>query len=120
MGAARADCAGNHLNDLRLDGSYYWRNQIGVTLGAFDTFGSANPVLFPDNRTFKPNSSGLTFQVDATPFGAASQPMRRLNLRVGAQYTHYFAFEGADRNFDGLNRNASNNDTLRVFTWFAF
>jgi hypothetical protein len=77
-------------------------------------------VLYPDNRTFKPNSSGFTLQVDATPFGAASQPARRLNLRVGAQYTHYFEFEGARRNFDSSGRNASDNDTLRLFTWLAF
>lgn len=119
-GAAQSDCAANDLNDLRLDGSYYWRNKIGFTVGAFDTFGSANPVLYPDNRTFRPDSSGLTFQVDATPFGAASQPARRLNLRVGAQYTHYFTFEGAGRDFDRSGRSAGDNDTLRVFTWFAF
>jgi hypothetical protein len=119
-GAAPSDCARNHLSDVRFDASYYWRNKIGFTVGAFDTFGSANPVLYPDNRTFKPNSSGFTLQVDATPFGAASQPARRLNLRVGAQYTHYFEFEGARRNFDSSGRNASDNDTLRLFTWLAF
>ncbi|MDB5448161.1 MAG: hypothetical protein JWQ97_3478 [Phenylobacterium sp.] len=118
--AAAADCARNRLNELRLDGSWYWRNKIGLTLGGFDTFGTTNPVLYPDNRTFRPNSSGVTVQVDATPFGAGSQPARRLNLRVGAQYTHYVRFEGAARNFDGTGRNAGDNDTLRLFTWFAF
>jgi hypothetical protein len=119
-GSSESDCARNDLDDLRLDASYYWRNQIGVTAGAFDTFGSANPVLHADNRTLRPNSSGLVFQVDGTPFGGGSQPARRINLRVGVQYTHYLQFDGAARNFDGSGRNASDNDTLRVFTWLAF
>ncbi|RAK60195.1 cytochrome C [Phenylobacterium hankyongense] len=113
-------CARATLNDLRLNASYYWRDRVGLTLGAFDTFGSANPVLYPDHRSFKPDSSGLTLQLDGTPWGAASQPARRLNMRVGLQYTHYLRFDGARRAFDGAGRNASDNDTLRLFTWFAF
>jgi hypothetical protein len=113
-------CARNHLNDVRLNAAYYWRDRVGLTLGAFDTFGSANPVVYPGHRTFRPDSSGLTFQVDGTPWGAASQPARRLNMRMGLQYTHYLRFDGARRDFDGADRSASDNDTVRLFTWFAF
>ena len=41
-------------------------------------------------------------------------------MRVGVQYTAYFRFDGAGQNFDGFGRNASDNNTLRVFTWIAY
>jgi hypothetical protein len=113
-------CAENNLTDLRADISYYWRNRIGATIQGFDTFGSANPVIYAGNRLPKPDSTGLMLQLDATPFGGLSQPQRRVNVRVGVQYTLYTKFNGAGRNYDGLGTNASDNDTFRVFTWFSF
>jgi hypothetical protein len=119
-GSTATACAANHLNDVRLNAAYYWRDRVGLTLGAFDTFGSANPTVYPDHRTFKPDSSGLTLQLDATPWGAAAQPARRLNMRIGLQYTHYLRFDGARRDIDGSGRSAADNDTLRLFAWSAF
>jgi hypothetical protein len=120
LAGENANCAGNHLRDIRADVAYYWRNKIGATVGVFDTFGSANPILNSGNRTFKPDSAGVTLQLDATPFGGESQPARRLNVRVGVQYTFYTQFNGAGSNFDFVGTNAADNNTLRVFTWFAF
>jgi len=115
------DCADATLNELHGDVSYYWHDTIGATVGAFGISGSANPYIYGDNRTFKPNSSGFLFQVDGTPFGRGKSPLGpRFNIRVGAQYTIYTSFDGAGRNFDGNGRNASDNNTLRVFTWVAF
>ena len=114
------DCAHNDLNDVRFDASYFWRDKLGLTFAAFDTFGSANPVLYADHRNFKPDSSGLVLQLDGTPFGDRGQPARRANLRMGVQYTLYTRFDGARRNFNGAGRNASDNNTVRVFTWLAF
>ena len=120
LAGAGSSCAGNHLRDIRADASYYWRNKIGATVGVFDTFGSANPILNSGNRTFKPDSAGVTLQLDATPFGGEPQPARRANVRVGVQYTFYTRFNGARSNFDSAGANAADNNTLRVFTWFAF
>ena len=50
----------------------------------------------------------------------ATRPARRLNVRVGVQYTFYTQFNGAGSNFDFVGTNAADNNTLRVFTWFAF
>jgi len=69
----------------------------------------------------KPDSSGINLQLDGTPFGGANSPLGpRFNMRVGVQYTAYLQFDGAGRNYDGLGHNAADNNTFRVFTWFAY
>ncbi len=113
-------CSRSSLNDARIDASYYWRNKVGATVAVFDTWGSANPTLYPDARTFKPDSSGVILQLDGTPFGDRGQPARRVNLRVGVQYVAYTRFNGARTNFDGAGADASDNNSLRVFAWFAY
>lgn len=116
-----SSCANDTLNELHLDASYYWHNGIGVTVSPFSITGSRNRFLLSDSRTFKPNSSGVEFQADYTPFGKGNSPFGpRFNMRVGAQYTLFMRFNGARVNFDGTGRNASDNNTLRVFTWIAF
>ena len=114
------NCAHNSLADIRADVSYYWRDKIGGTVEVFDTFGSTNAAIYAANRLPDPDSTGVTFQIDATPFGGMSQPRRRVNVRVGLQYTLYTKFNGAASNFDGQGTSASDNNTFRVFTWFAF
>ncbi len=114
-------CADARLTDLRADASYYWRNKVGATVALFDTLGPANSAIYSGNRTFRPNSSGVTLQLDGTPWGEGKSPLGpRFNMRVGIQYTLYNRFDGASRNFDGAGANASDNNTLRVFTWFAY
>lgn len=120
LGGPPGGCARGELNDLRADVSYSWRGWLGGTLAAFDTSGTANPVLLAANRTGKPDSTGVLLQLDATPFGGRSQPARRANLRVGLQYVLYTRFDGAGIDFDGAGRRASDNNTLRLFTWLAF
>jgi hypothetical protein len=121
LAGVASGCADNSLNDVRLDGSYYWRDKVGVTVAVFDTTGSANPTIYAGNRTLKPDSTGVTVQVDGTPFGASNSPLgRRFNLRVGAQYTAYTQFNGAASNWDGAGSNASDNNTFRVFAWVAY
>ena len=116
-----SECANSTLDEVRGDLSYYWRNTIGFTVSPFSVTGSANPFIYPDNRTFKPNSSGVVFQIDATPFGRGKSPLGpRFNMRVGAQYTLYGSFDGARHDYEGTGRNAADNNTFRVFTWVAF
>jgi hypothetical protein len=110
----------SRLDDVRLNASYYWRNMIGGTAEWFSTWGPADALLYADSANFKPDSSGFRFQIDVTPWGTDVSPLgERFNMRVGVQYTLYTKFDGAANNYDGLGRNASDNDTLRVFTWFA-
>ena len=110
----------NSLQDFRVDASYYWHNELGGTVQFFDTWGSSDALLYADNAAFKPDSSGVTFQVDGTVFGRDMSTLGGLfNLRVGLQYTVYTKFDGTSSNYDGLGRNASDNNTLRLFIWTA-
>ncbi|MBS0410744.1 MAG: cytochrome C [Proteobacteria bacterium] len=121
LAESESDCPHNSLTDVRADASYYWRSKVGVTVAAFATTGAANPTIYADSRTFKPNSSGVTVQLDATPWGDGHSPLGpRFNVRVGAQYTAYATFNGASSNYDNAGANASDNNTLRVFTWIAY
>ena len=109
------------LQDLRADASYYWRNKIGLSAQLFHTWGSRDDLLYAGNRAPRPDSSGVTLQLDGTPFGDGKSPLgQRFNLRIGVQYTSYFQFDGARGNFDGFGRNASDNNTFRVFTWVYY
>jgi hypothetical protein len=111
----------NTLNDIRFDASYYWHNVIGGTVQPFNTWGSGDSLLYAGNRTLSPNSQGVLFQVDGTPFGAEPSFLGpRVNIRVGLQYTAYSLFDGASHNYDGLGHNASDNNTFRIFAWLAF
>lgn len=115
-----ASSASNTLEDFRFDASYYWDNEIGGSLQLFDTWGSRDALLYGDNSTFKPDSAGATFQVDGTVFGRDMSVLGgRFNLRVGLQYTLYAKFDGAGTNYDGFGRDASDNDTVRLFLWTA-
>jgi hypothetical protein len=111
----------DHLIDARIDASYYFRDKIGATIGAFDTSGSSDALLYAADRTLRPTSSGLNFQLDDTFYGGGGSPFgQRFNLRLGLQYTAYLQFDGADRNFDSLGHTASDNNTFRVFAWAAY
>jgi hypothetical protein len=109
------------LQELHVDASYYWHKMIGATISPFDIWGSHDALLYGDNRTLAPDSMGVIFQVDYTPWGTDISPLGpRFNVRIGAQYTVYTRFNGAGMNYDGLGHNASDNNTFRLFTWFEF
>jgi len=103
----------NTLEDFRLDAAYYWHNMIGGSAQFFDTWGSADALLYAGNSGFRPDSSGVNFQVDGTVFGRDMDVLDgRFNVRAGMQYTVY-------SKFDGATHGASGNDTLRLFVWTA-
>ena len=110
----------NSLDDFRVDASYYWQNVIGGSAGFFNTTGSTDTLLYGGNTAFKPDSTGFTFQLDGTIFGQDMDVLGgRFNVRAGIQYTLYTKFDGASTNYDGTLRNASDNNTLRIFLWTA-
>jgi len=113
------NCGRYHLNELRGTLGYSWHGKVGADLSAFSITGSRNFNVFGGNG--KPNSNGLTMQLDYTPWGAGNSPLGpRFNARLGLQYTFYGKFNGARHNYDLAGANAPDNDALRAFAWVAF
>ena len=113
------DCGRYHLNEARGTLGYSWHGIVGADLSAFSITGSRNFDVFDGNG--RPNSNGLTMQLDYTPWGAGNSPLGpRFNARFGVQYTIYGKFNGARHNYDLAGANASDNDALRAFAWIAF
>jgi hypothetical protein len=119
--------AANWLDQFRIAASYYWNNTYGFTLAYAATSGSTDPILYAPapltgSATGSPNSQAIIAQIDWTPWGndTTHPGFPWLNVRVGLQYTYYLQFNGGTTNYDGFGRNASDNNTLLLFTWWAF
>lgn len=115
-GSGVASNGHDHLHEVRLDATYYRGQHVSFTLAPFFTFGSSDPLLYPPgsvggSATGDPDSSGLTAQVSYNPW---------MNIRLTAQYTAYFEFNGRSNNYDGSGRDASDNNTLFLQLWGAW
>lgn len=113
-----ASAPNDSLNEYTMDASYSWHNTIMGTVQYFETWGSKDSLLYMANRTFSPESSGFMLEASYMPFSDETAPVNgRLSLMVGLQYRIFTKFDGAATNFDGLGRNASDNNTLRLYIW---
>jgi hypothetical protein len=123
--AGEADRAGHSLSSTNFNASYYFHNTYGLSFGWFNVSGTRDLSLYAAEPDFgsnngSPSSRGEVLQADWTPFGkSGSWKQPWANLRLGVQYTHFDQLNGAGNNYDGFGRNASDNDTLFVFAWFA-
>jgi len=124
LGASSAP--NNHLNQIRLNLTYYYQNTYGANFGWQYTTGNANPALFAPSplsgsANGKPNSNSFVMEADWVPFGKDDSWGRPLaNLKLGVQYTIYTMFNGGSKNYDGFGNDASGNNTLFLFAWLAF
>jgi hypothetical protein len=139
------DAAGNPLapgnesdttNVFRAKLSYIYQAKYGGSLAFFNLTGSTNTanqtsgfdpatltITSTDpaaaflstrvngNLSGNPATRGFTYEAFWTPVQYA---------RVGLQYTAYSKFNGASSNYDGLGRNARDNNTLFTYVWFAY
>jgi hypothetical protein len=117
----------NRLNTFKLTGEYYYRRTIGGAIQFFNTTGSNDALLYPSgsmdpttgaltnavvgSATNSPNTRGSVLEVNYLPW---------LNVKLQLQYVMYSKFNGASNNYDGLGRNASDNNTLYLLAWFNF
>ena len=112
-----ADNIDQNLSTARVSVAFLPDLHHGLTLGYFQTTGSSDPALYPaeatvGSRTGSPNTSGFIGEFDYNAWQ---------NARVGLQYTAYIKFNGASSSYDiAFGRNASNNNTLYAYLWFAF
>jgi hypothetical protein len=100
----------DNLDSYNVVASYFWHRKLGATIGFFGVNGSNDPIYF-GTINGSPNSTWGLFEVDYLPW---------LNVKLGLQYTAYLKFDGATSNYDGLGRNASDNDLLFGYLWVAF
>ncbi len=105
-----------NLNSFKFDANYNLPFGMAFTLGYFFTNGDKDALIYtatPVNgyNTSSPNSSGLIAQITYLPW---------LNTQFSLQYVAYNKFNGATNNYDGFDRNASDNDTIYIVGWVAF
>ena len=114
--AAGGSNAKNDLNTVRGDAAWLTASRWGGTIGAFSTTGTADTLLYAPgdvtgSATGKPNSSGLIGEIQYMPW---------INTRFSLQYVAYSKFNGGSSNYDGVGRNASDNNTLYLLVWLMF
>ncbi len=114
------------LKRFDLAGSYTYKNTYGVTAAVFDIRGNQDDALYNNGEADtgsingSPNSRGYILQADWTPWGKEnSWGAPFANMRLGIQCTGYTKFNGAKNDYDGLGRDAKDNNTTFIFAWFA-
>ena len=99
-----------NFQSFKFDGNLFFKNGCGGTIGYFNNTGSADIANFPNGNN-KPNSSGFIFQIEYLPW---------YNTKFAAQYVAYQKFDGSSTNYDGLGRDAHNNNTIYLLAWLSF
>jgi len=113
------------LSTTRLWATYYYRRKIGGTLAYFSTTGSTDPGLYPGAVTLPSGANpGVIVSANGSPdtrgWMAEVNYLPWLNVKISAQYIAYNKFNGGGSNYDGVGRNASDNNTLYLLLWFAY
>ncbi|MDE2577495.1 MAG: cytochrome C [Hyphomicrobiales bacterium] len=119
----------NYLNSFKTSATYVWDHTIAATAGYFSVTGSADPTLYSLSNIGAPTGKGLQFELSYMPFnkgGPSVWPWA--NAKIGVQYTHYLKMYGGSTAFDYAFamangtpvHHAKDNDTLLLYTWFAF
>ncbi|MEY8878287.1 MAG: cytochrome C [Leptothrix sp. (in: b-proteobacteria)] len=102
---------------LRTKLTYVYQAKYGGSVGSFalnapaDAGAATTAQAVDGSAAGSASTRGLTFETFYTPIQY---------VRIGLQYTAYTRFNGASRNYDGFGRNASDNNTLFLYTWLAY
>jgi len=98
------------FDSFKIDGNLYFANGFGATIGYFNSTGSEDEDVV-GSLTNKPNSNGYIFQLEYLPW---------YNTKFSIQYVMYNKFDGSINNYDGMGRNAANNNSLYILAWINF
>jgi hypothetical protein len=119
--AGEAEYTHGSLKSSNVSSSYFFDQTYGLTLGAFDTQGSQDALVYGDNTNHRPDSRGYMVETSWTPWGKDTSWLAPwANVRVGLQYTGYTRFNGLKQNYDGTGRNASDNNTALAYLWTSW
>jgi hypothetical protein len=113
---AASENSENTLRSLKADLTYNFPDYFSLSAGYFSTTGTSDNLLYAPNEvdgsnSGSPNSNGEILQLTFLPW---------MNTQFAVQYKLYNKFNGGDTNYDGLGRNASDNNTLYVMAWLVF
>jgi hypothetical protein len=116
VAAEGASVPHQRLTAINVNAEYHLGNSVSATLGWFDTWGTADPVLYAPGElggfaNGSPDSDGFIGNLSWWP---------TQNLQLSAQFTGYAKFNGAKTNYDGSGRNASDNNTFYLLGRFIF
>ncbi|MEW5756304.1 MAG: hypothetical protein AB1810_08360 [Pseudomonadota bacterium] len=117
--AMQTDNPSDTLKAAKLSASYFYRRQVGGTLGYFATTGDTDAMLYGmgamtpvmGNMAGRPDTRGYVVEVNYLP---------RQNVKLAMQYTAYSKFNGASKNYDGFGRDAADNNTVYLLGWLMF
>ena len=114
--AGNSESLNGKLNSFKTDASIFLRKGYKFTLGYFNYQGTSDNIIYaPEavsgSRTGLPNSSGFMTQLDFLPWE---------NTKISLIYTAYSKFNGAQTDYDGSGRNASDNNSIYLQLWFLF
>ncbi len=110
------------LWSLRGAFDYLFDKTYGGAVGYFLINGSSDPLLYSNSANGSPLSDGFILQLNWMPLNKNGGPgfWPKSNAKISLQYVIYNRFNGAQRNYDGAGRNASDNNTLYLQAWLAF
>jgi hypothetical protein len=109
--------ASDTLRMLRAKATYYYATRYGLSLGIFDTRGSADDAIYNNGEQVTGSASG---RPDTRGYIAELNYLPLRELRLALQYTAYARFNGARSDYDGFGRNARDNNSLFVLAWWMF
>jgi|SRR5579875_552956 hypothetical protein len=115
-----AERAHDTLRSFHASLSYIFDDTWSLTGGRFSLFGTSDATLY-GTASGKPDTSGWIAEIAYLPFmhgGPRFWPW--FNARIGLQYTRYDKFNGSRTNFDGMGRNARDNNTILLYSWIMF
>jgi hypothetical protein len=127
--AVNAPDPSDTINVFRAKASYVYRTKYGGSLSFFNKSGNINTLnqtsgFDAEGQITSADSARVTGNLSGNPatrgFTYEAFWMPQQNVRLGAQYTVYNKYNGATDNYDGFGRNASDNNTLFLYAWFAF
>jgi hypothetical protein len=107
-------------------GTSIWRIQGPFSLGSgFNAVCSpVNIASFNNSFVSSPNGDGLILDLAYTPLSYGAPFPIQNGMRLGVQFTEYLHLYGGTNNFDGSllghTHNASGNNSVFAYAWFAF
>jgi hypothetical protein len=123
----------SYIYNAKYGGSVGYFNRTGTTNTANQSSGydpATNSIISNDptgvatnlstrvtgNLSGNPGTRGFSYEVFWMPVQLSAYRY----IRVGLQYTNYSKFNGATTNYDGLGRDAKDNNSLFFYIWGAY